>query len=713
MRLQSYGDLTELNKTKGILYHVGKETLNMIAKSYLDLLDTSSAIYEADGSYASALFSSSYCNFMDKASRGLCATKDNSAALGSGKWLCHESCWTDCSRIAVETGKPFDLRGCKGGINIYAVPIKAEGKAIGAINIGYGNPPDDQEKLRAIAEDYKTDIKEIEREVCQYQPRPEFLVEAAKRNLHLAANLIGEIYTRKKNELAMEDLYNHAPCGYHSLDKDGFVLRINDTELQWLGYTRDDMTGKMKYQDLLPPAGLQTFQEKFLKFKDRGYVHDLELEIMRKDGSVLVGLINATAIYDDNGDFVMSRSTLLDITKRKRAETALKDSEQRLELAIDTISGGAWDWNLVTDALLVSPQWLKSVGYAQGELEPRVNAWKQLLHPDELSMIDDKLQAYFEGKTPIYECEYRLRAKSGVWLWRHDRGKVVAWDANGKPSRMVGVDVDITERKRTEEELKLHRDHLERLVAERTAELKKAHERFVHAEKLSALGKLTGAIAHEFNNPLYGLRNIIEQTLEHLAHDEEYNPLLTLAAKECNRMADMIRKLQEFYKPSQEEEFPLNIHHVLDDVCLLMKKRLQMRRIALEKHYCADVPLIVAVEDQLKQVFLNLLANAEEAVPEAKSHAGDRITLVTQIDSSNIRISIQDTGEGIPPENLNFIFEPFFSTKAVKGTGLGLYVSYGIIKKHGGNIEVASEPGKGTTFTISLPLKKTSKPDIA
>lgn len=149
--------------------------------------------------------------------------------------MCHEPCWTDCSRIAVETGKPFDPRGRKGEINIYAVPIKAEGKAIGAINIGYGNPPDDEEKLPAIAEDYKTDIKEIKKEVCPYQPRPEFLVEAAKRNLHLAVNLTGEIYTRKKNEPAMEDLYNHAPCGYHSLDKGGFILRINDTELQWLG----------------------------------------------------------------------------------------------------------------------------------------------------------------------------------------------------------------------------------------------------------------------------------------------------------------------------------------------------------------------------------------------------------------------------------------------------------------------------------------------
>ena len=124
---------------------------------------------------------------------------------------------------------------------------------------------------------------------------------------------------RASNE-AIKDLYNNAPCGYHSLDKDGIFILVNDTELQWLGYSRDETVGKVAFQDLLTADGLKTFETNFQSFKERGWVSDLEFEMVRKDGTILPVLLNATAINDDNGNYVMSRSTIFDITARSRPE---------------------------------------------------------------------------------------------------------------------------------------------------------------------------------------------------------------------------------------------------------------------------------------------------------------------------------------------------------------------------------------------------------
>ncbi|MDD5300717.1 MAG: PAS domain S-box protein [Gallionella sp.] len=150
--------------------------------------------------------------------------------------------------------------------------------------------------------------------------------------------VIQDITERKQAEARLhklaekiEDLYNNAPCGYHSLDKDGVILIINETELAWLGYTRDEVIGKMKLTDMLMPAGIQTFHETFPQLKRQGFIHDVELEIIRKDGTTFTGLVSATAIYDASGNYVMSRSTVADITARKQAEQRLHDLAAHLQ----------------------------------------------------------------------------------------------------------------------------------------------------------------------------------------------------------------------------------------------------------------------------------------------------------------------------------------------------------------------------------------------
>lgn len=200
-----YGDLTTLNTCGDILVTIGKDTLQRIVSGFLELMETSSAIYEIDGSYAASLFTSSYCRFLDAASQGLCNTDNPAEALQSGKWLCHESCWTKASRVSIETGKPFDLKPCAGGINIYAVPIRAGEKIIGSINFGYGDPPTDEKTVNELAVKFKVDKEKQLLAAKAYKQRPDYVINAAKKLLQVIAEFIGEIYMRKKAEKELRE----------------------------------------------------------------------------------------------------------------------------------------------------------------------------------------------------------------------------------------------------------------------------------------------------------------------------------------------------------------------------------------------------------------------------------------------------------------------------------------------------------------------------
>ena len=256
-------------------------------------------------------------------------------------------------------------------------------------------------------------------------------------------------------------------------------------------------------------------------------------------------------------------------------------------------------------------------------------------------------------------------------------------------------------------DLKLANQQLKKEIGERRKseeELQKVNQQLLHAEKLSALGQLAASIAHEFNNPLMGIRSTLEQVKRGTQLDESLAELVDLSINESNRVMNLSLQLKDFYRPSSGARHPINLHDAIDDMLMLKKNEFNKENIRMIKEYSDNLPEVDVVEDQIKQVILNLLQNANEACS-----GGGALTIRTRTQDSNVELEIEDTGQGIKQENMEKLFDPFFTTKGeVKGTGLGLSVSYGIIKRHGGDISVNSTKGKGSKFIITLPIKEGS-----
>jgi two-component system NtrC family sensor kinase len=240
----------------------------------------------------------------------------------------------------------------------------------------------------------------------------------------------------------------------------------------------------------------------------------------------------------------------------------------------------------------------------------------------------------------------------------------------------------------------------------RELERRRIEQILFDSEKLAATGRLAASIAHEINNPLKAIKNSLYLLSSKIAPDNPNYKFLEIATKETDRVSRILRQMLGFYRPPKME--PTDINRLVEDAEGLVEKHLRQNRVRLENDLDPRVPPVVASADQLKQVLLNMLLNAQQAMPEGGNiylstrvaHGADQEFLLTD----SVHIVIRDTGKGIPEEILPHIFEPFFSTKDEKGTGLGLWVSYGIVQNHGGSIRVRSREGRGTTFSIALPI---------
>jgi signal transduction histidine kinase/DNA-binding response OmpR family regulator len=271
-------------------------------------------------------------------------------------------------------------------------------------------------------------------------------------------------------------------------------------------------------------------------------------------------------------------------------------------------------------------------------------------------------------------------------------------ESNLKMLRSVGEQAALAVRNaQLHAALQSYAQNLESMVEKRTQELRAAQAQLVQTEKLAALGRLAAGIAHEVNNPLQPVLNCLEAAIEDVENDQPVDlESLRVAESEVQRIKTIVSRLLDFSRPNHEERVPVDLHELIQEVLTLTNRQLERMQVSVETHLSPVEP-VAGSPTQLKQVLLNLVLNAMESMPD-----GGLITIETRSDERGSAILVADSGSGIDEETMAQIFEPFYSTKG-SGTGLGLSGSYGIIPGHGGCIEVESEPGKGSRFTVWLP----------
>jgi len=285
------------------------------------------------------------------------------------------------------------------------------------------------------------------------------------------------------------------------------------------------------------------------------------------------------------------------------------------------------------------------------------------------------------------------------------------WAKSGKISKFIHISRDVTEHRREEEEITRR---LEQMVAERTRQLTETHQKLLHQDKMASLGKLSAAVVHEINNPIAGILNLIvlikrilnEQSLD-VKVLEQFKHYLNLMDTETRRTSRIVGNLLAFARQSKMEMRQVDINRLVEQILLLTTNLLKIANVKVETRLDPELPMLIGSADQLQQVFMNLVSNAAQAM-EPKEGGILQIETQPSPKDGQVLIRVRDTGVGIPEEHMQRLFEPFFTTKKGKGVGLGLSVVYGIVQEHGGSIEVTSNVGVGTTFSLKLPVQPLS-----
>jgi two-component system NtrC family sensor kinase len=376
----------------------------------------------------------------------------------------------------------------------------------------------------------------------------------------------------------------------------------------------------------------------------------------------------------------------------------LRISEGRYRALFESAQEAIWVHDLEGNIVSVNKIAEDLLGYSIPELMR--TKIKYLLPKESLPLAKKVGKAMLAGEEFEQPYEQRITKKDGTLVIVNMTTTLIKED--GKPVLFMHIGRDVTREKDLQRELQTAYEQL----SESHEQLKQSQEQLIHAEKLTSLGQLAASIAHEVNNPLAGVL-MYTQLLEKKIKKNEMSPdteleYLSKMEFELVRSTRLIRNLMDFAKQTPLAFQEVDLNDVIEKALDLIAHSAKTHHIRVIKEYDPALPPLTGDVHQLHQVFTNLILNAVQVMPE-----GGELTLRTLLTEDNeIKAEVMDTGCGIQPENMSKLFTPFFTTKReVKGVGLGLAVSYGIIKNHKGRIEVASEVGKGTTFSVYLPVK--------
>ncbi|MDH3798757.1 MAG: PAS domain S-box protein [Desulfobacterales bacterium] len=510
----------------------------------------------------------------------------------------------------------------------------------------------------------------------------------------LKLSVYRDITERKKREEMLRaseedfrNLFEHVACGAFISSKEGKFLNANHALLDMLGYDEKDEFLNIDIANDLYVRPEE--RQKFKKMIERdGRVIDYEVEFKRKDGSTVPVLLTGHARYDQQGNVIGYEGLNLDITRRKLMERQLKEAHDFINKIIQSSPNSITATDMKGNILIWNRAAEETIGYKAADVIGKMNIQK--IYPDEMARkVMQMLRKPEQGGVGRLNAHPMVYMRQDGTVIEGTLSAAIIYDSSGNEIATVGSFVDLKER----------------LEMERA--LRRTQEQLLQSEKLAAMGRLTSQIAHELNNPLYGIMNTLELLKTEISPESKRRKILEMALSETVRLSELLRKMLSFSKPDQEEKQAVDLNTVLDEILLLHEKQLQENDIKIKMSFAETLPHINASKDQLRQVFLNLVANARDAMPD-----GGTLSVRTEADKENVKIEISDTGIGIKEEHIKKIFDSFFTTKdTVKGVGLGLSVCYGFIKDHGGDIKVKSNLGEGTTFSIAFPVYKESTDD--
>ena len=504
-----------------------------------------------------------------------------------------------------------------------------------------------------------------------------------------------DITTRKKFESDLRDseeklrtLFERVRHGLFISSKEGRFLDCNQALLDMLGYPSKEQFLRIDIaRDLyVNPEDRKIFQE---RIENDGYVKDMEVLFKKRNGEKITVLLTGHPIKNEKGDIVGYQGINLDITERKRIEDELREANEFFINLIESSVDGIMVADMKGNIIIFNKGAEILTGYTAEEVIWKIHI-TEIYPPGIAKEVMKKLRSRdYGGVGKLQPIQLNILNKFGEEI-PIQLSAALIYNSAGQEIASVGIFTDL--RPRLTMEKKLQETHLQ----------------LVNSEKMASLGKLAAGIAHEINNPLGGILIYSSLMMEDLPEDDPKRGDLARIVQEAGRCKEIVKGLLEFARQTEPKKEPTDINRAINDGLFFLVNQALFHNIRIVKELDPFLPFVRGDASQLKQVFMNIIVNAAEAM---RGNGTLTITTYHSSDRRTVLIVFTDTGEGIPEENLSRIFEPFFTTKDVgKGTGLGLATSYGIVEDHGGKIRVKSKVGEGTTFTIELPVQPQTQP---
>ena len=481
------------------------------------------------------------------------------------------------------------------------------------------------------------------------------------------------------------------------LDLSGHIIEVNPAAQSISGTNSEYLIGELFWKcPWCPPSPeAQSEWRKVLSSAAHGDVINIRVPIHNSAESRLVDFSISPVRRVDaeiNGLLVEGR----DITDYEKTRHALQQAEQRWKFALEGADQGVWEWDIATSSVFFSDRWLAIVGYQPGELPASYETWAERVYPGDLSRVLQELQEYSGGKTPVYRTEYRIRHRDGSYKWCLDQGLITLRDAAGKPTRMVGTLTDITSRKLAKQSLR-----------ERSDELLLANAQLAKAGRMK--DEFLASMSHELRTPLTGILSLSEILIDGVYGklDQRQTKYLRLIEESGRHLLDLINDILDVAKIESGQLALEQGPQSVDELCAASLRL--VKEMAFKKNQRITVTqnptgmIVEADGRRMKQILVNLLGNA------VKFTGNDgRIELRAIACEGLIRFEVEDSGIGIAEEQMKKLFQPFVQldsklSRHYGGSGLGLALVRQLAELHGGSVEVRSEVGKGSTFSVLIP----------